>query len=153
MGSVNLYFQSFEFNASIYYLLRGLGKLLTGYNQIKVLGPILSLTTVGIIIYSATMVKRDNLDSLLASLFASFAAYLLLATTVHPWYLCMLIILAMFQRSWWVLVWSGVVVWSYTTYMTPDFIQNLWLISVEYLVVFGCIWYYYRVQNRTIFKA
>src|SRR5690606_35260493 len=35
--SIDLYFQRFEFNASVYYLLRWLGIQLTGYNQIAVI--------------------------------------------------------------------------------------------------------------------
>ena len=151
LSSVNLYFQSFEFNAGIYYLLRKLGWLLTDYNQIKILGPLLSLVTVGVILYTATKVVKGNLASLLKVFFISFATYLFLATTVHPWYLCMLVMLALFQRSWWPLVWSGVVVWSYTTYMTPEFVQNLGLISVEYLVVYGCLIYeYFRKQSTKV---
>ena len=42
-SSIDLYFQKFEFNGGIYYLLRYLGKLWSGYNLIHYLGPLLGL--------------------------------------------------------------------------------------------------------------
>ncbi len=136
LSSINLYFQSFEFNASIYYLVRQLGYSLSGYNQIAIIGPTLSLITVGTILLLGWRQKKSQLLQLLNAMLISFSVYLFMTTTVHPWYLCMLVMLSIFQRSWWVLVWSGVVVWSYTTYVTPEFIQDLRLISLEYIVVF-----------------
>jgi len=50
LDSLNLYFQKFEFNASVYYLVRGLGYYLTGYNQIAIIGPLLSILSLGMIL-------------------------------------------------------------------------------------------------------
>ena len=136
LSSINLYFQSFEFNASVYYLVRQMGYSLSGYNQIAIIGPALSLITVVTILLLGWRQKKSQLMQLLNAMLFSFSVYLFMTTTVHPWYLCMLVMFSIFQRSWWVLVWSGVVVWSYTTYITPEFIQDLRLISFEYIVVF-----------------
>ncbi len=140
--SVNLYFQKFEFNASIYYLLRGVGKLLTGYNQISIIGPLLSVVTLFSILYISWRKKIQSYERLSVVLFWSFGIYLLLTTTVHPWYLCMLIFLGSFSKQLWPLVWSGVVVWSYTTYATPNFEQNLVLIFCEYLILAAALWWF-----------
>jgi hypothetical protein len=43
-SSINLYFQTFEFNAGVYYLLREAGYRIHGYNVIGTLGPLLGLT-------------------------------------------------------------------------------------------------------------
>ena len=139
LSSINLYFQSFEFNASVYYLLRQVGFWYTGYNQIAMIGPMLSLITIGVIMYLAYKQRKNQLLQLLKAMFIAFSVYLFMTTTVHPWYLCMLVMLALFNYSWWVLVWSGVVVWSYTTYVTPEFVQDLRLMSFEYFVVFASI--------------
>ncbi len=52
-SSIGLYFQRFEFNGSIYYLLRWLGQQLSGYNQIRLLGPLLGLVVFMGVVYRA----------------------------------------------------------------------------------------------------
>ncbi len=52
-SSIGLYFQRFEFNGSIYYLLRWLGLKISGYNLIQVLGPLLGLFVFWRITYRA----------------------------------------------------------------------------------------------------
>ena len=44
-SSIDLYFRTFEFNASIYYLVRWFGFKNVGYNIIQTAGPILSIIT------------------------------------------------------------------------------------------------------------
>jgi len=144
-ASINLYFQKFEFNSSIYYLLRQLGYWLTGYNQIIIIGPLLTLVSLWAIL-KISLKKKDTADMklVITRMFYCFSIYLFLTTTVHPWYLTMLLLLSIFHNKWWPVVWSGVVVWSYTTYSHPDFEQNLFLIAIEYLVVFAFICWEYR---------
>ncbi|MEN0006817.1 MAG: glycosyltransferase 87 family protein, partial [Bacteroidota bacterium] len=56
--SLDLYFRRFEFNGSVYYLLREWGYSWTGRNMIQMLGPILALLTLtGILV--ATFVERE----------------------------------------------------------------------------------------------
>ena len=62
-SSIGLYFQRFEFNGSIYYLLRWLGQQITGYNLIRFLGPILALIVFLGIIFRAFREKDWNDDS------------------------------------------------------------------------------------------
>lgn len=136
--SLNLYFQKFEFNASIYYLLRELGILLTGYNQIAIIGPLLSLITVSLILGMAIKFKMNKLD-FIHIILASFFVYLMNATTVHPWYLCILIFLNCFFNYKFIVLWSFLIVSSYLTYTNPDFIQSLPVIFLEYLIVLLCL--------------
>ena len=46
LESIELYFHTFEFNASIYYVLRCLGEFVTGYNQIELIGSFTPFVTV-----------------------------------------------------------------------------------------------------------
>ncbi len=135
--SIDLYFQKFEFNASIYYLLRGVGKFLTGYNQIFILGPLLGLTTLLLILKKVYKSKVKSVLELITVCLFSFTTYLFLTTTVHPWYLIMPIALSVFNPRWYIIAWSFLIILSYSTYANPDYQQNLYLISLEYLIVFG----------------
>ena len=148
--SLDLYFRKFEFNASIYYLSRYIGQVITGYNQISIIGPFLSLLSLGLIlIISWKNYKRDEgVGELLVSMFFIFITYLLLATTVHPWYLILPIALTVFYRRIWIIVWSLLIIISYSTYADPDYNQNLYLISIEYFIV-GIIWY---IETKTRIK-
>ena len=145
LASVNLYFQSFEFNASIYYLLRSIGYWVTGYNQIAVIGPLLSLGTVSFIAYLALRKKMVEVSDLWKYCMMAFACYLFCTTTIHPWYLIMLLFFNTSFKWRWVLAWSALIILSYSTYMHPDFKQNLFLISLEYMLVIGLmIWEWRR---------
>lgn len=135
LQSIDLYFRSFEFNASVYYIVRAVGYGLTGYNQIGVIGPLLSLATFISILYWSIYRSTPQRDDLLRCLFLSFTCYLFLATTVHPWYLLMLLFFSVLLYRPWVWVWSGVVVLSYSTYADSDFLPNYWLIGLEYGIV------------------
>jgi len=147
-SSINLYFQKFEFNASVYYILRGIGKWLTGYNQIAIIGPLLSFLSLSGILWISLRKMETSISTLIERMFCCFALYLFLTTTVHPWYLVMLIFLGLFSFKKWPIIWSGVVVLSYTTYNNPEFSQNMTLIAVEYIIVFIALaWEYLRSSN------
>ncbi|NVO85173.1 hypothetical protein [Hymenobacter terrestris] len=137
--SLNLYFRSFEFNASVYYLVRAAGKWLTGYNQIALLGPALALmTAVGGLLLAATE-RRPTWATLPRALLLLLTLYFLLATTVHPWYLAPLVMLSCFTRARYALVWSGMAVLSYAAYRTTAYTENLWLVTLEYTVVLAVL--------------
>lgn len=56
-NSLNLYFQKFEFNASIYYLARWIGFQTIGWNMIAVIGPALAVCTPVLIFLMAGLEK------------------------------------------------------------------------------------------------
>ena len=133
--SLNLYFRNFEFNASFYYLARAIGRQLTGYNQIALLGPALaSLTALGGLALAFTE-RRTTWATLPRALLLLLTLYFLLATTVHPWYLAPLVLLSTFTRARYALVWSGMAVLSYAAYRTSAYTEDLGLVALEYTVV------------------
>jgi uncharacterized membrane protein len=142
LDSIDLYFRKFEFNASVYYVLREVGQLITGYNQISIIGPLLSLSALIIILFKAINHYRaeSNRGTIINVMIFSFVTYLLCTTTVHPWYLIVPIGLSVFYKKYWLLVWSFFILLSYSTYQNEDFKQNLYLIAIEYIVVL-IIWY------------
>ncbi|HEX8656005.1 MAG TPA: glycosyltransferase 87 family protein [Hymenobacter sp.] len=132
--SLALYFRSFEFNASIYYVLRAVGYWLTGYNEIAFLGPALALASGLLGLVVVWWERRPTLASLPQTLLLMLTAYYALATTVHPWYLTLLIGLSVLSRFRYPAVWGGLAVFSYAAYRTSAYTENLWLVGLEYAV-------------------
>lgn len=133
--SIGLYFQKFEFNASIYYLLRWIGFQIKGYNLIATLGPRLALGTfIGIILL---FVRERPVDwkTLPLKMLWAICLYLLLTTTVHPWYTSLPIVLCLFTRFRFPILWSGLIYFTYINYSYPVYQENLLVVAVEYLLV------------------
>ena len=149
--SIDLYFQRFEFNASVYYLLRWLGFRFTGYNQIAVLGPMLSMVTLGVILALASVKKLGSIRRLSGYMAVALTVYLFLATTVHPWYISTVLALTVVSQFRYAVVWSGLAILTYTAYQHTPYHEDLSLVALEYALVF--LWvlveiYLYR-QRRT----
>lgn len=145
-SSLDLYFQSFEFNASIYFLVREIGYLIKGWNTIHFIGPAMGiLTFLGIVSILFFYKKKSNKSFLTACYFA-LLFYLLMATTVHPWYLSTLVLFGVFTKYKWIAItWSFLVVLSYGAYSGEEYSQNLILVSVEYIFLFiTMIWMVYN---------
>ncbi len=138
--TVALWFQNFEFNGSIYYIAREIGFLFRGYNEIAIIGivtPILVILFVLII----TFFRRNRTPiALITAMLLVLSFYYFTTTTVHPWYLATLLILSVFTKYKFPLVWSFVIILSYLAYVNlnkADKSENLWLITLEYAVVYG----------------
>ncbi|WP_426431448.1 mannosyltransferase [Winogradskyella sp. HB-48] len=142
--TIGLWFGDFEFNASIYYILRAIGYTITGYNEIAVIGKILPVISVLIILGFSFLRKNNSIPKLSKSILLVFTIYLFLSTTVHPWYIATLVMLCIFTNYRYPLVWSLVIALSYLSYLgigTTDKSENLWIIAFEYIIVFSVfIW-------------
>lgn len=169
--SVRLYFLKFEFNASIYYIIRWVGYQVEGYNIIYTAGKWLSrISFFGIIgialaeilrtsekgnrllssaknLWSGLQAKVD-LNSFVVFLFALFF-YHLVATIVHPWYVVPLVAFSLFTKYRFALLWSALIPLSYWAYGNADYQENHVLIAIEYLVVLGYLgWELWRALSR-----
>ncbi|PJJ60058.1 hypothetical protein [Hymenobacter chitinivorans] len=133
--SLDLYFHKFEFNASLYYLLRAVGYWQTGYNQIARLGTFLALATGAGVLGLAASERRPTLLTLPRALLFVLTLYFALATTVHPWYLTTLVALSTLTHYRYALVWSALIPLSYAAYQTRAYSENLGLVALEYTVV------------------
>ena len=151
--TVGLWFGNFEFNASIYYAARAIGYLITGYNEIAVIGKILPVITLLIILGFSFLRKNNTIPDLTTSMLLAFACYLFLSTTVHPWYIATLVILCVFTNYKFPLVWSLVVVLSYLAYSNMDNSENLWVIALEYGIVFSVlVWEVFKLKKISLNK-
>ncbi|PHI18973.1 hypothetical protein CEQ90_15140 [Lewinellaceae bacterium SD302] len=173
-SSLDLYFRKFEFNASLYYLLRTYGYYEIGWNQIARFGPLLGKVAGALILLLAAAegylwlqsskaqsdreheasglepnhskvpgLRDGSTEPLPASYLnlpfwwmLAFSIYLFCATTVHPWYLSIPILLSCFTHLRYPIVWSFLIVLTYASYTTVPYQENLWLVGVEYLVVY-----------------
>jgi hypothetical protein len=133
--SVDLFFQKFEFNASIYYFVRWIGTQITGYNLISYAGPLLSLIAAILILILSTKTIPDNNRAILISSLFIISAWLLFATTVHPWYICLPVALAVFTPFRYPFIWSFTATLSYAAYQHNPVQENLWLIGGGYMIM------------------
>lgn len=132
---IGLYFANFEFNASIYYLLRNLLEPYVGYNPIAILAPVLAIIALVSIVFVSY--KRRNSDIFELSLVV-YLIFLLFATTVHPWYIIPVVYLAIRSGRQYILIWSFVAFLSYSRYLGDG--EPKWnFIAIEYLVLFAAI--------------
>jgi len=137
--SANLYVKKFEFNASIYYLLRELGYLAYGYNMIHVIGPVLTISTLITIICIAIVPfkKAISFKELITLMMFSFMVYLFLSATVHPWYVATIIGLSIFTSYRSPLLWGLLIFLTYANYMGSEYRELMWVVILEYTLVFS----------------
>ncbi|WP_188462439.1 mannosyltransferase [Bizionia arctica] len=139
--TVGLWFQNFEFNASLYYLAREIGYVFTGYNQIAFIGTISAVLVFLFVISLSFFRKNLSVKQLITFMLFALSFYYFTATTVHPWYIATLLILSVFTNYKFPLVWSFVIILSYLAYTNTSNSENLWIIGLEYIIVYSVLLY------------
>ena len=147
-ASIALWFQKFEFNASIYYIIRWIGYQTIGWNIIEDVGKILPLIFISILLLMTFFRKNASLIQLITAMVLSISLYFALSTTVHPWYVATPLLLCVFTRYRFPLVWSFFVILSYTAYGATGFKENLWFVALEYITVFSVAIYEIAVSPQ-----
>lgn len=140
-ASIGLWFQNFEFNASIYYLIRWVGFKVVGWNIIGTVGKILPLVVILVVLIFSFARRNYDKKILLTSMLFSISSYLLLSTTIHPWYLTIPLVLSVFTNYRFIWVWTFTVFFSYHAYRLPEFQEHLGWVALEYGIVFGFFMY------------
>ena len=135
-GTIGLWFQNFEFNASLYYIARAIGYTFRGWNEIAVIGKIMPALTCVFLIIITFFRKNRSPKQFISALLLGLTCYYVTTTTVHPWYLAPLVLLSVFTTYRYPLVWSVVIVLSYNAYGNELWRENLWLVGLEYLFVY-----------------
>ena len=138
-NSINLYFQTFEFNAGIYYVVRWLGYQYWGYNGIAIIGPMLAFASLSVILYITYRYRQANQALWPEAMTIMLIVYLLGATTVHPWYLILPMVVGIASRLVTPFVWSFAVVLSYHAYAEDVTREIPWVIALEYILVGAAI--------------
>ena len=138
--TVGLWFSNFEFNASIYNVVKKIGVTYfeaKPWELIDTDGSFIQKLVVVIVLLLAFLRKNQKMESLITSMVFALACYYFLSTTVHPWYVVFLLGFAIFTDYRFPLLWSFTIILSYYTYSNPDYTENLGLLAIEYLLVIG----------------
>ncbi len=150
-NSVGLWFRNFEFNASLYYIFREIGYLFRGWNEIAIIGKITPILTLLFLVFITFYRKNKTLVALITALLFAICFYYFTATTVHPWYLATPLILSVFTKYRFPVIWTVVVIFSYQAYANLPWKENLWLVAAEYLILFSFLFFEIR-KNKNIIK-
>jgi hypothetical protein len=137
LNSLRLYFQLFEFNASIHYLIRFIGR--AGFNESwnKLIGPYLAAMLIVIAILIIWRFPVRNARDLLHAGFWLMVADLCLATTVHPWYLSWAALALPFFPYAFMFYWTGASFLSYIAYSFNPVYEPAWVLLIEYIPVYA----------------
>ena len=153
IDTIGLWFHRFEFNASFYYVARAIGYTFRGYNEIAVIGKYIPKVIIVCILILTFFRRNKTTTELITAMLFAISFYYFMATTVHPWYLSTLLILSLFTKYRFPLVWSLVIILSYLAYTNVDNTENLWIIGFEYSIVYGFLVWEILIKEKGHLKG
>ncbi len=129
-SSVGLFFAWFGFNAGIYYSLKELVLLISGADISAWISLFFPFISAGIMLWITFFKKVDVATTALLL----FTTYFMFTPILHPWYVTVLIPLAILSRKIYPLIWSVLIFGTYLAY-GDSFKEPLWWIIIEFGVV------------------
>lgn len=127
LQSIQLYYGKFEFNGSVYQILKAIGWKILHYNPIAYTSKILfMLTLIGFII---TYIKSKNI---IEGIFWLLFIYTLFGAIVHPWYMLILVAFTPLLKWRFAVLWSVLICLSYFTYRVIPYKEEMILVWIEY---------------------
>ena len=129
--SIDLYFHTFEFNASIYYVWREIGEGLYGYNLIGTIGsitPIIVLCALSLMWWK----QGRELQDMFKAMAYAFLIYYSLSSIVHPWYALYALPFGIVAGLTFPVIWSMVAFLSYLAYSENGVEESTLVLVIEY---------------------
>jgi hypothetical protein len=139
--SLDLYFREFQFNASIYYLVRQVGYWKIGWDIGEFSGPRLAAVAAGGILLMSLWARNKGNRLELVMLFSLFL-YLSCAAVVQPWYVLVPLAISTLTHWRFAVIWTGVVALSYSHYKNNAYLENYTLIVLEYSI----LWVFFMIE-------
>ncbi|MCZ4409602.1 hypothetical protein O3Q51_12335 [Cryomorphaceae bacterium 1068] len=146
-SGIDLFFRSFEFNASIYYTFSEIGGAILGYNPVSILGPALGVASAILMLAVGFSQAKLKEKALLV-----YLIFLLFSSTVHPWYIIPVVYLSLLTDRKAILIWSFTAFFSYSHYLGELEPKYEWLL-VEYVLLLVAMIYEYRRHPIQLFRG
>ncbi|RZS97062.1 carotene biosynthesis protein [Cecembia calidifontis] len=134
--SFRLYQSRFEFNASLYYLIRWVSGFFMDYNPIVYVGPFLNALAFLLIFGLSLFHRLKSGKDLVNAMVWVYLIYLLMQTVVHPWYIIPAFGLSVLTGNRVFLVWTGLVFLSYGAYQGGEVEEKWYSLIIQYAFVF-----------------
>jgi hypothetical protein len=152
--TLKLWFSNFEFNAGLYSLAERIAVWQDAkpWEFIAVYGRWIPWITAGTAVVICLHPKMQNPKSWFTGALAVLTVFYLSTATVHPWYLAFPLLLSLFTRMRFMLLWSALVFISYTAYSEEGVEEQPLLLLLEYSAVIGML-LYELFRNRNEFFA
>ena len=150
--SLRQYFQVFEFNSFVlyYYLQYGIAE--TGWIMTRIYGPKLARVALSIIIFLALYGQLSDWKVLFKRMTLGYFAYLMLSSTLHPWYILPLLALSLFTNYSFALLWSFLIFFSYILYSHEGHWTDVrWVIDLEYGILLF-VFIYELIRGKSLLK-
>ena len=143
--SVGLWFSNFEFNASLYYVLKTILKHFFDLNLITYVRFIVPLVMGSTLLYLISR-KQSKTQAIIIQSLWLVSIYFFISTTIHPWYLTTLVFLSCFGNYQFPLWWSFSVFLSYAAYFQNEVHENSYLLMIEYGILMAVLIYEFIVK-------
>lgn len=132
MQSLELYFNNFQFNSSIFAITEYLLYPIYEYETILFVGPFLSKISIVVICLIAFIKPIENGKAWFERMLWGYLIYLLFATTVHPWYIVFPFGLSLLTKNSFMIGWTFLIMLSYGFYAIENEFVSRILIVLEY---------------------
>lgn len=133
-SSVGLFFAWFGFNAGVYYSLKELVLLISGTDISAWISLFFPFISAGVMLW-ITFFKKVDVPTTALLLFTT---YFMFTPILHPWYVTILIPLAILSKKVYPLVWSVLIFGTYLAY-GDAFKEPLWWIILEFGTVIALL--------------
>ncbi len=142
MASVQLYFDNFQFNASIFNWVNQIYSDYIGWEDAtQLVGPVMARISFCLIVLLGLLKAYHKSNDFIIAILFALVIYYAFATTVHPWYISLILIFSIFTSYNFGILWSGLIMFSYLAYSDPDFTENTLLNTTVYCIVYGYMIY------------
>ena len=152
-NTIMLWFNKFEFNASIFYVIREIGFYFKGYNIIQEFSIFSILFLISAILFFSYFKKNNSIKEVLISQLFLLSFYFFISTTVHPWYITSLVCIGLLTPYFYPIIWSGLILLTYSSYGAFSFEEKPIVIIFEYVTVFCLFLIEFNGNKDRIFNA